>query len=234
MTKRGQPRSHPAAFSPRTPALAIVARRRIAAVVTLGGVLGLGACAVGPPSGPTVMALPGKGKGLHAFREDDDTCRGYAAQRIGYRQPGQARINAAIGSAAVGTALGAAAGAALGTAAGNPGAGAAIGGATGLLGGSAVGATNAAANGADLQQRYDVAYTQCMYARGDTVRSPPRDYGYSGYSPLGYGYPPSYSSYFEPGYSWGFWPRFSLGIGDGDFDDRRDFDHDFDDRRDRR
>ena len=33
--------------------------------------LALGACAAVPPSGPSVMALPGKGKNFDQFRADD-------------------------------------------------------------------------------------------------------------------------------------------------------------------
>ena len=164
--------------------------RATATFAGLAGVLAMAGCAVVPPSGPTVMALPGQGKSFPVFQQDDYSCRGYAQQQTGYQQPGQAANNAAVGSAVLGTAIGAAAGAAIGAAAGNPGAGAAIGGATGLLGGSAIGANNAGAIQASLQQRYDVAYTQCMYARGNTVQAPPPSYAsYPVYGYPGYGYP---------------------------------------------
>lgn len=119
------------------------------------------------------MALPAEGKNLAVFEQEDQQCRNHAAAAIGFVQPGQAGTQAAVGSAAVGTVLGAAAGAAIGAAAGNPGAGAAIGGATGLLGGTAVGANNAAASEFDLQTRYNIAYSQCMYAFGNMVTNPP-------------------------------------------------------------
>lgn len=168
----------------------------------LAGVLATAGCAVVPPSGPTVMALPGQGKSFPVFQQDDYSCRGYAQQQTGYQQPGQAATNAAVGSAVLGTAIGAAAGAAIGAAAGNPGAGAAIGGATGLLGGSAIGANNAGAIQASLQQRYDVAYTQCMYARGDTVQAPPPAYAsYPAYGYPGYGYPGYAYPYYAPGFT---------------------------------
>ena len=180
------------------------------AATSLAGILALAGCAVVPPSGPTVMALPGQGKSFETFQRDDYTCRGYAQQQTGYQQPGQAGTNAAVGSAVLGTAIGAAAGAALGAVAGNPGAGAAIGGATGLLGGSAVGANNAAASEYSLQQRYDVAYTQCMYARGNSVQSPPA--AYAAYPAPGYGYP----GYAYPAYAPGFYgPSISFGFGGG-------------------
>src|ERR1700733_6385779 len=129
-------------------------------VPLLLGTLVLGACAVAPPTGPTVLVLPPAGKDLAQFQADDGTCRGYAVQQIGYGAPQQAANQSAIGSAALGTAVGAAAGAAVGAAAGSPGAGAAVGAASGLVAGSAVGAGNASASAAELQQHYNVSYTQ--------------------------------------------------------------------------
>lgn len=179
----------------------------------LASVLALGACAVAPPPGPSVMALPGQGKSFQAFQQDDYTCRQYASMQTGGAAPAQAATGSAVGSAVVGTALGAAAGAALGSVGGAMGAGAAIGGATGLLAGSMIGANNAQASAGGLQQRYDVAYTQCMYAHGDSVQAAPG--GYAGYP--GYGYPAPYPAYgpgyYGPGYYYG--PSVSIGVGGG-------------------
>ena len=145
-------------------------------IAVLGGVCAVAACAAAPPSGPTVMALPSQGKGLAAFQQEDGQCRDYAAATIGDLQPGRAAAQTTVGSAA-----------AIGAAAGNAGAGAAIGGATGLVGGTAVGANNAAAGEYDLQTRYNIAYTQCMYSRGDTVQYlPPDGNGYYDYGIAGY------------------------------------------------
>ncbi len=166
---------------------------------------GLGACAVSPPTGPSVMVLPGQGKTYAQFQADDAACRGAAAQSIGYQSPSQAAGQAAIGSAAVGTALGAAAGAAIGAAAGNAGAGAAIGAGTGLLAGTVAGAGGAQASAAEMQQHYDVTYLQCMAGKGNkvpplpstgfiTYPSPPP--GYYPYLP----YPPAYAYYPNYGY----------------------------------
>jgi len=160
------------------------------------------ACAVPPPGGPTEMALPPQGKSLAVFQQDDQQCRNHAAAAIGNVEPGQAGTEAAVGSATVGTVLGAAAGAAIGAAAGNAGAGAAIGGAAGLAGGTAVGASNAAASEFDLQTRYNIDYTQCMYSLGNTVQNVPvGNYGYYAYGGPWYGY---------PWYGWG-WPGFFGG-----------------------
>jgi hypothetical protein len=167
------------------------------------------------------MALPPQGKSLAVFEEDDQQCRNYAAAAIGYVQPGQAGTQAAIGAAAVGTVVGAAAGAAIGAAVGNPGAGAAIGGATGLVGGTVVGANNAAASEFDLQTRYNVAYSQCMYSLGNTVQNPPvGGYGYYAVWSPWYGY---------PWYGWG-WPGFFGGgvFALGGFHHFHHFHHDHD------
>lgn len=151
----------------------------------------LSACTVAPPSGPSVMALPPEGKSFAVFQQEDMQCRMYASQVTGGASPAAAASNAAVSSAVVGTALGAAAGAAIGSTGGQMGAGAAIGGATGLLAGSAIGASNAQYSAANLQGRYDMAYTQCMYAKGNTVQSAP---GYVS------GYPATYPGYAYPAY----------------------------------
>jgi len=192
-----------------------VVRRGAKLVTVLGGAGAVAACAVPPPSGPTVMALPSQGKSLGVFQQEDGECRNYATAAIGYAQPGQAGTHAVVGSAAVGTALGAATGAAIGAAAGGAGLGAAIGAATGLVGGTAVGANNAAASEFDLQSRYNIAYTQCMYSLGNTVQSPPiNGYGYYGYGYPWYGYPSGW------GWPWGG-PGFVgvsvFGFGGGHF-----------------
>lgn len=179
--------------------------------IGLVSVLALSACAVAPPQGPAVMALPAQGKSFEVFQADDATCRGFASQQTGGASAAQASNDSAVSSAVVGTALGAGVGAALGSVGGAMGAGAAIGGATGLLAGSAIGAGNAQAAGGNIQARYDTAYTQCMYSKGNTVQSAPGGYaGYPGYGPA-YSYGPGY---YGPGYyggpavivggSWGY------------------------------
>jgi len=142
----------------------------LAAVVALAG-------CVTAPVGPAVMALPGSTKSFDAFRADDMACRDYAHYSIGPLPgtPGDVATANAVGGAA----LGAAAGAIIGAASGAAGPGAAIGAGTGLLFGSAVGANAAGYTSYDLQRRYDAAYMQCMYAKGNQVptRFGPRPYG---------------------------------------------------------
>ena len=140
----------------------------IAAVASLCAV---SAGAVSDVRGPTVMALPKPGTSLAAFEQERLQCRNYAAEMTYYARPGQASPHTAIGGAAFGTLLGAAAGTAIGAAARNTGVGAAIGSAAGLVGGSAVAEKNAAAS--ELQTRYNMAYTQCMYALGNAVQAAP-------------------------------------------------------------
>lgn len=185
---------------------------RAISAVGVVSVLALGACAVAPPQGPSVMALPAAGKSFEAFQQDDMSCRGYASQMTGGASSAQAANNSAVGSAVVGTALGAGVGAALGSVGGAMGAGAAIGGATGLLAGSAIGAGNAQASSGNVQGRYDTAYTQCMYSRGNTVQSAPSGYAASYPAP---GYPAGYypAPYYGPGYYGG--PAVVVGGGWG-------------------
>lgn len=130
------------------------------------GMLLLAAC-TSMPTGPSTMALPGRGKNFDQFRVDDASCRDYALSQVGGTSANQAANNAGLKSAAVGTVVGAAAGAAMG---GHEGAGAGAG--VGLLMGSMVG-TNAARQSAyGTQEQYDNAYTQCMYAKGERVAVP--------------------------------------------------------------
>jgi hypothetical protein len=120
------------------------------------------------PTGPNVMVLPGVGKPFDQFQVDDLVCRQYAQGQVGI-PPGEASTQSTVQGAAIGTALGAAAGAAIGAAAGSPEVGAAVGAGTGILIGTAAGAESGSARAGTLQWRYDVAYVQCMYAKGNQV-----------------------------------------------------------------
>jgi Glycine-zipper domain len=120
------------------------------------------------PTGPNVMVLPGVGKPFDQFQVDDLVCRQYAQGQVDI-SPGEASTQSTVQGAAIGTALGAAAGAAIGAAAGSPEVGAAVGAGTGILIGTAAGAESGSARAGTLQWRYDVAYIQCMYAKGNQV-----------------------------------------------------------------
>ena len=120
------------------------------------------------PTGPNVMVLPGNGKDFEQFKVDDAVCRQWALQQTGATTQ-QASTDAAVTGAAVGTVLGAAGGAAVGAAAGSPATGAAVGSGVGLLSGAAVGADQAAGAEWSVQRRYDIAYMQCMYVKGNQI-----------------------------------------------------------------
>ncbi len=129
--------------------------------------IALGGCAT-TPTGPTVMVLPGRGRTLDQFQGDDLSCRQWAAQQVG-ATPAAVSEQTMATSTVAGTALGAGVGAAIGAAAGNPAAGAAIGAGTGLVGGTVVGLDASRAEAGSVQWRYDVAYEQCMYAKGNQI-----------------------------------------------------------------
>ena len=170
------------------------------ALIRAGGLgaslLALAGCAVAPPSGPEVVALPGNGKTYEQFVAEDATCRQSVSAQVGPGASQQAVTNATVGSAVVGTAIGAAAGAAIGSASGAAGGGAAVGGALGLLAGTSIGAGNAQALAGQTQRSYDIAYTQCMVAHGNTVQQPQVvPYPYYG-GPYGYGGPVIIGGYY--------------------------------------
>jgi len=119
------------------------------------------------PTGPSVMVLPARYKPFDVFRFEELECRDWAALQSG--QPADAVNQNLAGGAAIGTLVGAGLGAAIGAASGNAGAGAAIGAASGLIGGAAVASGPAYGAGWEVQRRYDNAYMQCMYAKGNLI-----------------------------------------------------------------
>jgi hypothetical protein len=127
----------------------------------LAALLLLSACATAP-TGPSVAVMPGSGKSFEQFNADDGVCRQFATNQIGGAT--EAANDKAIASGAVGTVVGAAVGAALG---GRQGA--AVGAGSGLLVGSASGANASQYGSYSAQRRYDIAYEQCMYAKGNSV-----------------------------------------------------------------
>jgi len=180
--------------------------------LALSGMLLLGACAVGPPPGPSVAATQPNTKPPEVFQQDDAMCRQYALEANGYASPTTAANQSMANSAVLGTVLGAAAGAAIGAAAGNPAAGAAIGAGSGLLFGSAAGAGAANYSAGSVQYAYDASYLQCMASRGNNVPQLPPQYAYGngyGYGYPAYGYPP-------PFYPYGYYPYYpAVYIGGG-------------------
>jgi len=127
----------------------------------------LGGC-VTVPSGPSVMVLPGAGKPFDQFQADDASCRQWAYNQSG--APGATNPAAStVTGGVIGTLIGGAAGAALGAIGGNPALGAAVGAGVGAVGGTATGANAAGASSWEMQRRYDFAYQQCMFAKGNQI-----------------------------------------------------------------
>lgn len=118
------------------------------------------------PMGPTVQVMPGKDKPFDVFAQEQASCKQYATQEVG----GQAEEanQRAIGAGLLTTALGAGLGAAVGG-----GRGAGIGAAAGGVVGTGIGASNSQHTQLSIQQQYNNAYSQCMYAKGNQVVQPP-------------------------------------------------------------
>jgi hypothetical protein len=128
-------------------------------------VLTLAACA-SAPTGPTITVMPREGKPFDVFQKEDQECRSFAAKAV--EDTSNAALKQGATSALVGAAIGAAAGAVIQGGGGqNIGTGAGI----GLLGGSAMGAVGASNKEDQAQTQYNIAYQQCMYAKGNQVPS---------------------------------------------------------------
>ncbi len=149
--------------------------------VLTAAALALGGCAT-VPTGPTVMVLPGQGKNFEQFRQDNMICRQYAYDEIGGKTAQQTTNESTLKSAGVGALLGGA----LGAAAGH-GRGAGIGAASGALMGTAIGSSNGYGDAYGVQRRYNNAYEQCMYAKGNRIPVAGERNGYRGHREY---YPP--------------------------------------------
>jgi uncharacterized protein YcfJ len=117
------------------------------------------------PTGPSVTVMPAPGKPFDQFQADNAICRQFAEQQIG-ANPNEVAREQVITGAATGAAIGAASGALMGG--GHNEATESMAGA-GLIVGSAAGANAANASTMTLQRRYDIAYQQCMYAKGNLI-----------------------------------------------------------------
>lgn len=142
-------------------------------LIVLGLGMGLSGCASTGPATPSIAVMPGPGKSYERFQQDARYCRGAAQYEIDGQSPGRAANDQVVAGAVAGTALGALAGAAIGAASGNAGRGAAIGAGTGLLAGTAMGASNAERASGSLQDRYGMAYAQCMKSKGNEIELVP-------------------------------------------------------------
>jgi hypothetical protein len=169
------------------------------------------------PAGPSVHVMPSPTKPFEAFQADDAMCRQWAEQQIGGVWPSDAFNESTAGGAVLGAVVGGGLGLAVGAATGNPAAGAAIGGATGLLSGMSMGADVGSASAYALQNRYDIAYGQCMSSKGHrvpnytqraNVYAPPPRPAY--YYPRAYYYPAPYY-YYPRAYYYYSGPRYYSG-----------------------
>ena len=167
----------------------MVARNRAAGhVIVSAGLLAMLAGCASTPMGPTIPVMPGAGKSFDAFQADQANCKYFAQNQV--QGQAEAANNRAVGGTILTTVVGAGLGAAIGGAAGNAGAGAAIGAGAGAAGGAAYGASATSGAQYSIQQQYDNAFAQCMYAKGNQV---------PGFAPAyARPYPQPYSPYPRP------------------------------------
>jgi hypothetical protein len=171
-------------------------RRLKVSTAALAPVLLLQAC-TSTPTGPSIAVMPAPGKPFDVFQGEQAYCKQYADGQV--QGSAQSANNKQVGTAIIGTVLGAGLGAAVGG-----GHGAAIGAGAGAVGGTAFGAAPAAQAQYSLQQRYDIAFSQCMYARGNQVPgfqpvgAMPQGYPPPGAYPGGYPPPGSYPGGYPP------------------------------------
>jgi len=148
-----------------------VARRRVrlSLLVVAGTASLLLASCAQMPTGPSIAVMPGANKPFDVFVQDDQLCRGWAAHSIGipgHDAAAERMLSSTVAGAAIGAVVGAVAG-------GDRGAG--TGAAFGTVIGASAGTNQSAATAYDAQRRYDIAYQQCMYSKGNLV--PTRAYG---------------------------------------------------------
>ena len=174
---------HAANDRPRSPRISSHAPRRL--LLVPGIALIATACAVPPPAGPSVMALPGQGKNFEAFQQDDVACRQYAWQQTGGTAPGAAARRARSAAPSPERRLAPPRGPRSERRAARP-----------------VRVPRSARGRACWQaarwrrrcrrnlrrfpQLYDISYTQCMTAQGNSVQAPPT---YAAYPYPSYPYP---------------------------------------------
>ncbi len=135
-------------------------------LLALGAALALGGCAVAPTA-PTVMVLPGANTSPAQFQADTIACQQQARALLAGDV--QAANDQAAANVVVGTAIGAAVGALMGQGYRHSNDAIAWGAGTGLLIGSAAAGGSSQASSYSLQQRFNIAYMQCMYQRGNQV-----------------------------------------------------------------
>jgi len=169
-------------------------------ILAVGAALTLAGCAV-TPTAPTVMVLPGAQTSQAQFQADSMECQQQAQALLAGNV--QAANDQAAANVVVGTVVGAAIGALMGQGSYHPSDAVAWGAGTGLLIGSTAAGGSSQASSYSLQQRFNIAYAQCMYLRGNQVPGqvrprtqiqavpPPPNYAPPTYPPPNYP-PPTY------------------------------------------
>jgi len=130
-------------------------------LLCVGAGLLLSACAE-QPIGPSVSVLPARNKPFSVFEQDDVSCKHYADEQVAGRA--NAANDKALETGAITTGVGALFGAVVGG-----GTGAGIGAASGAGLGTVLGAGSSEREQRSLQNQYNIAYSQCMYSKGNQV-----------------------------------------------------------------
>jgi hypothetical protein len=146
----------PSSPIPGTDGVAMIGLQRRIPLVALALVMGCDTV----PQAPTVTMLPGVHKSADEFRTDDADCRQYAVDQLGSAVSAPRGLGSGLTSGLSGTAVCPATNRAVGD---NRSATA------GTAGTLIDGTDSAQSAGSGLQERYNCAYVQCMYARGDRV-----------------------------------------------------------------
>ena len=190
---------------------ATMKERTLLAIIGTGIALTVTGCAV-VPSTPTVMVLPGTHSSPTQFQADSLACQQQAQTLLAGAV--QAANDQAAANVVVGTMMGAAVGALMGHGYYDSSDWVAWGAGTGLLMGGVAAGGSSQAWSYSLQQRFNIAYVQCMYQRGHQVPGqvrvrrqapgippPPPNYPPPNYPPPNYP-PPAYNApaYPPPGY----------------------------------
>jgi len=127
-------------------------------LIVFSSVFLLAACA-STPERPTVLIVPGSGKPIEAFQQDQQECQQYAQSQV-EGQANKANWKTA-GSALLGFVGGSMIGGAI-----DHSHGAEVGAVVGTAAGAGLGAHSGQKS---IQQQYDAAYAQCMTTKGDQV-----------------------------------------------------------------
>jgi hypothetical protein len=156
-------------------------------VVPLGA-LALAGCVTPPPTSPAFVVVPGSTKTMAEFQQDDSICRQHASALTGYDTPAQNATGGAVPNGASGT-----------SAAQPPGK---------TTSSAAATEPSKGASPPITGQPNEVAYDQCMAARGNLVQPAPQPYDatYAGYGYYDFGFP--YADYYD-----GFYGGWGWGVG---------------------